>query len=220
MIMALLLISSIHSAMAEEDPADETPTDDAISIQITSVENDLKPVSLTKFTLSIKVTGTTSTTNNSKSVHHIGTSLWTLYYKNGTVENGEVVEYGPDGMNFSSNDFTIRIIKIAENWTQWEISYETSFQITIDGQGNISGEMDDIDATRIFVRAYSDEDGANWTQASQDITDQYKNAWLGILPKHNIGGSSGDDEIPGFAIAGLLAAIGVATILKRRNLEY
>lgn len=213
LILTLLMISNLGVAFSEEDPDDDTPTDDSIEIKIDSVEYKIKAESLTEFKLTFKVTGTTSTTNNTTAVHHIGTSLWTFYYKNGTVGNGDIMEYGPEGFEYSDEDVTMKITKKEENWTKWEIEYETKLKITIDEQGNISGEMSKLDESKVFVRAYSDEDGNNWTQVSRDITELYKNAWLGLIPGHN---KDSSNDSPGFALQGLVAAVGAALLVSRK----
>ena len=213
LVMALLLINSFGYAMGEEeDPEGATPTDDSIAMIIDSVDYRITAQSLTEFTIIFNVKGTTSTDNDSKAIHHIGTSLFTLYYKNGTMDNGEVVEYGPEGIDYSDEDMKFQIIKKADNWTEWEIVYEMKFVVSIDEQGNITVIMSDLDVAKIFVRAYSDEEGNNWTQASSDITDEYKNAWIGLIAGILID----DEDSPGFGVAGLLVAVGCAFLLQRK----
>ena len=187
-----------------EDPEKETPTDDSMTLSIDSVDFSVSLAGVNKVKLKFKVTGTTSTTGNN-TTHHIGSSFWTTYYDNGTIENGEVDEYPPEGFEYSDDEMTYEVTSKKENWTEWEIYYETTMKFSIDEQGNISVSLPKVDKVKVFVRAYRDAEGENWTQASKDITSKYKNAWTGIL-----GSEEDDDEdSAGFELVGVLGAIGL-----------
>lgn len=203
----LMSTSMAHLADAEEnDPEKETPTDDTIEINIENVDYKLEWVGLNKIKLILIFTGTTTTTGNA-TIDHIGSSMVATYFKNGTVEGGQVEEYPAEGMNGSAEGFSVKVTSLSDNWTKWKVEYEIITEITIDETGNISADLPKVDKSKIFVRAYSDQEGNNWTQDSADITTEFKNQWNALL------GLNDDDDSPGFTLIALIVAISLLVIL-------
>lgn len=214
MITTVLLFVSCMGFNGEAegtDPDKETATDDTIDIKIEDVDYKLEWVGLNKIKLVIAFTGTTTTTGNA-TVDHIGSSMVTTYFENGTVEGGVVEEYPADGVDVSEEELVIKVTPLADNWTKWKVEYETIIEITIDETGNISADLPKVDKSKIFVRAYSDGEGSNWTQDSADITSEFKNQWNSLL-----GLNEDDDDSPGFTLIATIASISLFAIIGSNN---
>jgi hypothetical protein len=210
LVLVVSTLFSVEICGEGTDPAKDSPTDDSMNISIDDVEFTTSLEGLNKVKIEQTVTGSTTTTGNT-TVHHIGNTLWTYYYENGSVAGGAVDQQPAEGYEYSDDEMTYRVTKKADNWTKWEIEIEMTVRFGLDEQGNLTVTLPKLDRTMIFVRAYSDEEGNNWSQTSVDITEKYKDSWKEMLPSLDL-----DEDSAGFE-AGLLLALVAGVALSRKK---
>jgi len=219
-VTLLLAVSSLACILAvppasgdNDDPANDTPTDNRITVTITDVTFTVTDKGSNSYTSRQVITGTSTTTEENGTIHHIGSTLVTSYYKDGSILGGEVESYSPDGYNFSFENYAHTVTEKKENWTEWEILLEQTLEIT--DASAWYDLIDMADTIKVFVRAYSDAGDTNWSQASKDFTSVYKSQWHTALGIED--GGDDDDDGPGFELIGVILGTLIVAVYRRKK---